>query len=191
MGLGSPYSCEYFRRHSNLVHSTLSLAMSSPGKPRFAAYRTALTAISSRTGTPLPSLLLSFGVLHELTAVVPLVGFFYGARMMGLGERVVAAVIEEDNTTSDPSVPSDQFKWAKLKMREWVQEGDRWAIRIGRRYGVFGYEKRAPGSVDDVEQMAHVSGHLAGDVANAVVAYGATKVRDFQLPISLSHARVM
>lgn len=148
---------------------------------RFARYRQTLAAISARTGTPLPSLILSFGILHELTAVVPVVAIFYGAKTLGIGERVVSSIIEDtqandfgvEATTASQS--NAQLTWAKQKMKTWVEEGDRWAIRIGRRYGIFGYEKRAPGTVDDVEEMAKA--HIAGDVANAVFAYGATKVR--------------
>ncbi|KAF4620780.1 hypothetical protein D9613_000859 [Agrocybe pediades] len=155
--------------------------MSSEPQGRFAAYRSSLTKISARTGAPLPSLVLSFGILHELTAVVPLVGFFYGARALGVGERVISMITDDDKlgTQSDDgsvaSKGSGQMSWARQKMKTWVEEGDRWAIRIGRRYGVFGYEKREPGVKDNVEEMAHVSGHLAGDVANAVLAYGMTK----------------
>ena len=139
-------------------------------KGRFAAYKQTLTAISTRTGAPLPSLILSFGILHELTAIVPVVGIFYGAKALGIGEQVVSAVIEGEQQEGVQPI------WAKQKVRTWVEEGDRWAIRIGRRYGIFGYEKREPGVKDDVEEMAGASGHLAGDVANAVFAYGVTKV---------------
>jgi hypothetical protein len=143
---------------------------------RFAAYRTRLTAISARTGAPLPSLFLSFGILHEITAVVPLVCFFYGARASGIGERVVSAIIETTKlNNSHDSGGSRQLDYAKQKMRAWLQEGDRWAIRVGRRYGIFGYEKREAGTKDDVEEMTKVSGHLAGDVANAVLAYGSNE----------------
>ena len=157
--------------------------MSFKAKGRFAAYRKSLATISARTGAPLPSLILSFGILHELTAVVPLVGFFYGARALGVGERVVSAITEDKieahgNEDTTISQYSTQLSWAKQKMKIWVEEGDRWAIRIGRRYGIFGYEKRQSGVKDDVEEMAHESGHLAGDVANAVFAYGMTKVRN-------------
>ena len=144
--------------------------MTSQSKGRLTAYRQALTAIAARTGTPLPSLILSFGILHEVTAVVPLVGIFYGSRALGIGERVVSAIVEEK--THDES----RLSWGKRKLKSWVEEGDRWAIRVGRRYAIFGYEKRMPGTVDDIEEMAGVSGHIAGDVANAILAYGATKV---------------
>ena len=157
--------------------------MSSETSGRFAAYKRTLAAISARTGTPLPSLVLSFGILHELTAIVPLVGIFYGARTLGIGERVVSAIIEEQNISSSPTDGGTfasrlELGWAKQKMKTWVEEGDRWAFRIGRRYGVFGFEKRAPEEVDDVEQAAPgAPGHaIAGDVANAVFAYGMTKV---------------
>ncbi|KIO27779.1 hypothetical protein M407DRAFT_232170, partial [Tulasnella calospora MUT 4182] len=39
----------------------------------------AFNKISPRTRTPLPSLVLSFAVLHEITPIFPLFGFFFGA----------------------------------------------------------------------------------------------------------------
>ena len=175
----------FWRLILGLRFPTLLLtSMSSEPSGRFAAYKRSLAAISARTGTPLPSLLLSFGILHELTAIVPLVGIFYGARSLGIGERVVSAIIEDQKNV--PSSLEDggisafrsELGWAKQKMKTWVEEGDRWAIRIGRRYGMFGFEKRSPGEVDDIEKIASkASGHvIAGDVANAVFAYGMTKV---------------
>jgi len=126
-------------------------------------------------------LILSFGILHELTAVVPLVGIFYGSRALGIGERVVSAVMEDkmQNSTNYETSTHDKISlsWGKQKLKSWVEEGDRWVIKVGRRYGIFGYEKRMSGTVDNIEEMAGVSGHIAGDVANAILAYGATKVR--------------
>jgi Hypothetical protein FLILHELTA len=154
--------------------------MTSQPKGRFAAYRQTLKAIAARTGTPLPSLILSFGILHELTAVVPLVGIFYGSRALGIGEGVVSTIMEDEtqkSITYETTTPDrSQLSWARHKLKSWVEEGDRWAIKVGRRYGIFGYEKRMPGTVDDIEEMTGVSGHIAGDVANAILAYGATKV---------------
>ncbi|KAJ8087965.1 hypothetical protein PM082_013516 [Marasmius tenuissimus] len=138
-------------------------------------YRQALNAISARTGAPLPSLIFSFGILHEITAVAPLFGIFYGARMLGVGERIVATVVnvDEPNPNDSPAVT-----WAKEKCRTWIEEGEGWAERVGRRYGVFGYEKRKRGEGVETGSNAsrpYIQGHLAGDVANAVVAYGMTK----------------
>ncbi|KAJ3784887.1 hypothetical protein GGU10DRAFT_356469 [Lentinula aff. detonsa] len=146
----------------------------SPGS--FAPYRNALKALSARTGTPLSSLVLSFGILHELTAIVPLVGVFYGARAFGVGESIVATVITEDSSSGPSS--SSYVGWARQKCRQWVYEGEGWAERVGRRYGFFGFEK---GKKPDIslttseETTIYVPGHLAGDIANAAVAYGVTK----------------
>lgn len=151
--------------------------MATQPKGRFAVYSNALKSISARTGVPLPSLILSFGILHELTAVAPLVGVFYASRALGVGEAIVNTVIK-DTTMSNDSVEHEQsvVLWGKQKVRGWIEEGDRWAARVGRRYGVFGYEKRRPGEVDDWNEVLAAPGHIAGDVANAVVAYGVTKV---------------
>ncbi|KAF7351145.1 hypothetical protein MSAN_01677000 [Mycena sanguinolenta] len=98
-------------------------------------YRDALAAVSARTGTPLSSLVLSFGILHELTAIVPLVGIFYTARTLGVGERVVA------------SPPHRKGQLGRAEMQY-----------MGRRWPAVGRAQR-----------------IVGDVANAVVAYAATK----------------
>ncbi|KAG2069223.1 hypothetical protein BDR04DRAFT_1022246 [Suillus decipiens] len=133
---------------------------------RFAPYRNALTAISRRTGTSLSSLLVSFAILHELTAIVPIVGIFYTARSLGAGERVVNAVaLDRDGSIDDQS-------WVNTRLKSWVDEGEQWAGRVGRRYGVFGFKK---GELVDQTQASQLSGKLAGDVANAVLAYGAVK----------------
>lgn len=133
---------------------------------RFAPYKSALTALSVRTGTPLPSLALSFAVLHELTALVPLVGVFYGARTLGVGETIVTYAMTDSGQEDKENVG-----WVKERCRTWVDEGEAWAGRIGRRYGVFGYEKGE--GMDETVKIRHA---LAGDVANAVFAYGLTKV---------------
>ncbi|KAJ1300585.1 hypothetical protein OPQ81_002239 [Rhizoctonia solani] len=107
-------------------------------------------------GPPLPSLILSFGILHEITALVPLVGVFLGARALGAGDKAVEII------------PPD-----------WIKEGEEWAGRVGRRYGLFGFEKRdkskerEPEEASPVEPGRRVA--LAGDVANAVLAYAVVK----------------
>lgn len=129
------------------------------------SYRDALKAISARTGSPLSSLVVSFAVLHELTALVPLVGIFYAARGLHVGERVVNQFTR---------VAGQPTGWVADQLSQWVDEGEKWAHRVGRRYGVFGIEKGTPTDHGDNHAL---SGKLAGDVANAVLAYAATKVR--------------
>jgi hypothetical protein len=144
---------------------------------RFAPYRKALQALSTRTGTALPSLVVSFAVLHEMTAIVPTVGFFFGARALGVGDRVVQAITSQ--STADTQGPN---AWIKEKGKQWVEEGGQWAQRVDRRYGVFGYETRNRAvdsdKGDDVRtsQGYDISSRLAGDAANAILAYGLTKV---------------
>lgn len=145
---------------------------------RFAPYRNALAAISTRTGSPLPSLIFSFAVLHELTAIVPLVGIFYTARGFQVGERVVNQFMRDDGPDAGPPAG-----WVTSQLSQWVDEGERWANRVGRRYGVFGFEKGAPADHGDSH---HLSGQLAGDVANAILAYGATKVRSLAISTILT-----
>ncbi|KAF8760743.1 hypothetical protein RHS01_00137 [Rhizoctonia solani] len=81
-------------------------------------------------------------VLHELTSIIPLAAVFFGARAVGAGDKV-----------------------AELVPAEWIQEGEQWAGRVGRRYGLFGFEKTDKGKDDPPAEVA-----IVGDVANAVLA---------------------
>ncbi|TEB30328.1 hypothetical protein FA13DRAFT_1856616 [Coprinellus micaceus] len=151
----------------------------STSKPssKFSAYSSALKALSTRTRTPLSSLVLSFGILHEVTAVAPLFIGFYASRALGVGDTLIKAITEDPSfaTDNDETQPKGLTQWGKHKLSSWVTEGDRWAARVGTRYGIFGYEKRKPGEKPDVDALTHRPGHLAGDVTNAVVAYAVTK----------------
>lgn len=151
--------------------------MSKTNSPsRFSAYSGALKALSARTGTPLSSLVLSFGVLHEVTAVAPLFMFFYASRTIGVGDKMVKFMTEDAAIGTENQVnTNDLTRWGRRKLSGWVEEGDKWAVLVGTRYGVFGYEKRKPGEKPDVDALTHTPGHLAGDVANVVVAYAVTK----------------
>ena len=114
-----------------------------PTNSKFAPYRQALAAVSQRTRTPLPSLVLSFAVLHELTAIVPVVGFFFGARALGVGEGVVRALAPPPGVDAEAAGVAAHIRdsWAGARMREWMVEGEVRAERVGRRYGLFGFEK--------------------------------------------------
>ena len=131
-------------------------------------YSSSLRVLSARTGTPLPSLITSFAILHELTAIIPFVGIFYGCRVSGLGESAAGAAVRyaERRRERDPDV------W----VARWMDEGERWAERVGRRYGIFGYPK-GPRNASSEEGERGGMSVLAGDGANALVAYCLTKVR--------------
>ena len=152
-------------------------------QPKFGPYKQALAALSQRTRTPLPSLILSFGILHELTAIVPIAGFFFAARGLGIGESVVSALAPRPETEGEAGL-TGKFResWVGKRFREWMVEGEARAEGAGRRYGWFGYEKGSkPPALSPEEQAerhaeAVLTGMIAGDVANAVVAYALTKV---------------
>ncbi|GJJ14049.1 hypothetical protein Clacol_008306 [Clathrus columnatus] len=139
---------------------------------RLAPYKAALEAISSRTRTPLSSLVLSFAILHEVTAIAPLISVFFMARSFGVGENAVN-FIKKEVSEGQP----DNDAWLREKGKKWMDEGEKWAAKVGHRYGIFGFPKTPKGSeiaVDSAETYG-TSTHLAGDVANAVLAYGVTK----------------
>ncbi|KAK0212539.1 hypothetical protein DFS33DRAFT_1377029 [Desarmillaria ectypa] len=136
-------------------------------------YKSALSAVSARTGAPLSSLLVSFAILHEITAIASFAGVFYAAHAFGVGERVVDTVAADNEPAG----------WAQQQVKTWVQEGTVWAEKVGQRYGIFGLEKKD--STNKTESPTYLPEHLAGDVANAVFAYGVTKAL-FPVRIGLS-----
>jgi hypothetical protein len=88
-----------------------------------------------------------------------MIGVFFGARSLGVGTAV------------------RDSEW----ISQWAEEGEAWASRVGRRYGMFGFEK---GSSDETP----LTPQLAENVTNAVVAYAATKVslQAFLRPLLIS-----
>ena len=114
---------------------------------------------------------------------MPTAGFFFAARGLGIGESVVSALAPRPETEGEAGL-TGKFResWVGKRFREWMVEGEARAERAGRRYGWFGYEKGSkPPSLSPKEQAerhaeAVLTGRIAGDVANAVVAYALTKV---------------
>ena len=138
-------------------------------------YKDALRSLAVRTGTPLPSLIVSFAVLHEITAIVPLAGIFFGARYLGVGERLMEFARAEAHTDGRSSDQPSTTVWVQRKVGTWIDEGEVWSERVGRRYGFFGYPKTPKGVKFEPTDGERGPG-VAGDVANAVFAYTATKV---------------
>jgi len=138
-------------------------------------YKNALGSLAARTGTPLPSLIISFAILHEVTAVVPLVGIFFGAKYLEVGEHLMEFVRAETHTDAASLDPPSTTEWARRKVGVWIDEGEVWAGKVGRRYGIFGYPKTPKGAKFEPTEGERGPG-VAGDVANAVFAYTATKV---------------
>lgn len=124
------------------------------------------------------SLIASFLILHELTAIVPLGLGFWGLKSLGVGERAV------DWALADGSGDAVDDSWGKQEVRKWVGEGEAQAERIGRRYGVFGYAKETAAERElrkslkagESEVAATKAYHATGDVANLAAAYVVIKV---------------
>lgn len=130
------------------------------------------------------SLIASFLLLHELTAIVPLFLGFVGLRSIGAGEKLVQLAIPESGNDREST-------WAAAKLEKWVKEGTEQGERIGRRYGVLGYTKesredrelRKATNLDSTLEAVELHPNtlaIGGDVANLVAAYVLVKV-------SLSH----
>ncbi|KZP00874.1 hypothetical protein CALVIDRAFT_595040 [Calocera viscosa TUFC12733] len=147
-------------------------------------YMDALRRLSQRTGTPLPSLIVSFGIVHEVTALAPLFGFFFASRWLGIGQTTVDWAARNEG-------------WEGEMVRGWMREGGEMAERVGGRYGWFGYEKMDKAGRDRLkedqkkrretgQEAEQLGAWIAGDVANFVVAYGLNKASLFSL---VTHVR--
>lgn len=127
-----------------------------------------------------PSLIASFLILHELTAIVPLFAGFWVFKAAGVGAGLVAWAVAEEGEEDG------QASWSRAKFRQWVVDGEEQAQKIGRRYGAFGIEKESKEQKEERRQrekdgivevgQAQSNYSVGGDVANLVAAYIATKV---------------
>jgi hypothetical protein len=188
----------------SIMSSTPSPPQNTRSSARFAPYRQALSDLSIRTRTPIPSLVFSFALLHELTAIVPFVGFFWAGRQLGIGDGIIYSLTQPIPSSGDEGSGSATAirRIMREKVNQWVDEGEVWAEKVGKRYGWFGFEKVTPGNkIDSGRPSGHVeksrgeSGRIiAGNVANVVFAYAANKVSNFEdwnlniLPIFFRHS---
>ncbi|GAA5948576.1 hypothetical protein JCM3765_004932 [Sporobolomyces pararoseus] len=130
------------------------------------------------------SLVISFLILHELTAILPLSILFGTFHYLGLGAGIVGwTLAESESTLTDSEVQKrEEGEWAtegaKMKVREWIREGEEKAESIGRRYGWFGWEKESKEQREERKAQASTSRELSvdslkvsGDVANVAAAY--------------------
>ncbi|KDE05982.1 hypothetical protein MVLG_03667 [Microbotryum lychnidis-dioicae p1A1 Lamole] len=186
---GRPYSST---STSTSTSSTSSIPPPPPRPNRFSAYLTQLRLQHPHLDPA--SLIASFLILHELTAIVPLLLGFWGFKSLGLGR----ALVEEVQHITVASTPEREQGYFKAKLGDWLLQGEEQAKRLGTRYGWFGMEKL------DKEQRAELSrseqterdGHqdqgrmrmikttaksgtkdltLSGDVANLVASYVVVK----------------
>ncbi|WWC87314.1 uncharacterized protein L201_002203 [Kwoniella dendrophila CBS 6074] len=126
-------------------------------------YTPYLTQISTRTGVPLPSLLISFLVLHEITAILPVLLIYWIFTSLGLGLSLVNYVLNigqtDENDQSENQGSNNNYALRKW-IRDWYIEGETKIEKVGKRYGIFGYEKIIKSNTNnnqqnykDIEQM--------------------------------------
>lgn len=207
------------RKASETNPSTSSLAPSS----RLARAYPRLVQLSARTGVPLPSLGISFLILHELTAFIPLILFFYLFQAIGVGVGLLSwirgtAGVEADTATNstgntEPATGAQHIggttgktetagagaRW-KGVVRGWYEEGEKRVERVGKKYGILGYDKldksisAAPTGIDraigeavstevgkDIQHSGATGSKAAEAVANAISAYVVVKVSSDRL----------
>jgi hypothetical protein len=129
-------------------------------------YRELIHALSKRTGTPVSSLVTSFLILHEATAVIPFATTFFVAKSFKLGPSILS---QAQSILVSTKVEQEEKTWLHKSLDRWTKEGQAWVEKVGHRYEVFGLETN-----DDERPQ---SSQLAGDVTNALAAYLITKVR--------------
>ncbi|BGP23113.1 hypothetical protein Rt10032_c23g6649 [Rhodotorula toruloides] len=126
-----------------------------------------------------PSLLVSFVILHELTALIPVVGLFALLKWLGVGGAIVAWVVDE---TSEAQ--GERSDW-RTTAKAWLVESEKKTERVGRRYGWFGWEKEtreeredrrawenhARAGATEVQDVSPERLGVSGDVANAAASY--------------------
>lgn len=134
-----------------------------------------LQDLSRRTGVPLSSLAVSFMILHELTAVLPVIGFYFLFSSLGTGLGIIQWLNRTTDTGGDAiglegAEPTGWRGWVK----GWYDEGEAKIGKVGKRYGLWQDEESESGSGSKV---VTTSGQRAGEgVANAISAYVVVKV---------------
>lgn len=125
---------------------------------------TQVRSIARKNGTDAPTMVASFLILHELTAIVPLVILFYAFGALGVGTAVLAWLLgdAEDKEDDQGSLMTRFRAWARLKEERFE--------RYCRKRGYLGFEKQDAETIDAANDLGK-SSHLAGSFANMVAAY--------------------
>lgn len=142
-----------------------------------------LQDLSKRTGVPISSLAVSFMILHELTAVLPVIGFYFLFSSLGTGLGIIQWLNRTTDTAGghtggvgvEHSEPTGWRGWVK----GWYDEGEAKIGKVGKRYGLWQDEHEHTGSGSEVMTSG---GQRAGEgVANAISAYVVVKVSEILL----------
>ena len=181
-----------FRRKEEDIAAASKL---SPSKRFYQSYP-ALTRLSSKTGVPIPSLAISFLILHELTAFIPLFILFYIFQGLGLGIGLFAWIKDVSDVGSSTHEPGEGLGneggggggGFRGMVKGWYEEAEKRVEKVGKKYGILGYEKNGDsvpqqsGSNVDTRSVptdglgAENNGKVGPAVADAIAAYVVVKV---------------
>ncbi|TKY84572.1 hypothetical protein EX895_006474 [Sporisorium graminicola] len=120
-------------------------------------------SVAKKNGTDAPTMMASFLILHELTAIVPLVLMFYAFGALGVGTAVLQWLLGDPDTEHEAQSLGSRFRtWARIKEERFE--------RYCRRKGYLGFEKQDAATIDAAKDLGS-SNYLAGSFANMVAAY--------------------
>ncbi|PWN39783.1 seryl-tRNA synthetase [Ceraceosorus guamensis] len=147
---------------------------SSPSQPASSILARSIARVreaAARSGTDPGSMVISFLILHELSAIIPLLIIFWILAFFGAGKTVLDWLLPanavEASVVEDAGPASNGIR---DRLRAWVDDGTRWAEKIGRKKGWFGFEKGSEATGEGVDGAI-----LVGGFANAVAAYAVVK----------------
>jgi hypothetical protein len=115
-------------------------------------------------------------ILHELTAVLPVIGFYFLFSSLGTGlgiiqwlNRTTETGCPDEEDGQEATHPNGWRGWVK----GWYDEGEAKIGKVGKRYGLWQDENTDSGS----GVVTTSGGRRAGEgVANAISAYVVVKV---------------
>lgn len=170
---------------SRMLHDSSACSRGSQGSGHpswLARMRGQVDALAERTGTNKSSLLLSFLVLHEVTAGVPWAVLFYAFTYFGAGVYVLQLLIPSDvwislSNASGPGSRAGMGTGTDGWMSRWADE----AVQRARKRGKYGFHAELVDGRIDAAAVAHNDAIpweevMAGALADAVAAYLVVKV---------------
>lgn len=125
-------------------------------------------SIARRNGTDAPTMVASFLILHELTAIVPLMLMFYVFGALGVGTAVLHWLLGDTEEMAKES--QHDAKSVASRFRAWARIKEERFERYCRRKGYLGFEKQDAATIDGAMDLGN-SNYLAGSFANMVAAY--------------------
>ncbi|WWD08097.1 hypothetical protein V865_006208 [Kwoniella europaea PYCC6329] len=181
----APIRMRSFIAQSKKFYTTSPPRPVSSKSPLIQRYAPSLHNLSVKTGVPLPSMILSFMMLHEITAILPIFLIYWIFSTLGVGLGMVGWIMDVGHQEGSTQAQIQKGEEGEDKsvvrrwIRDWYVEGENRIGKIGKRYGIFGYEKGQKdkdqdGITKEIKVMDDTSG-AASKLADAIAAYVVVK----------------